>query len=318
VADPNTLTLDALFDTLARDGHIRRLLELARDEDLGRTGPGSSSLGDITSRVTIEERTLGEARLVARQAGVVSGLRLIPMVADVFAATSHWAADLHAADGRRVEAGTTVAILRGRVRDLLAIERTLLNLVGRMSGIATRTADFVHLVHGTRARVLDTRKTTPGLRALEKYAVRCGGGLSHRMGLYDAVLIKDNHLAHVTPDKLAAAVSDASARARAVAIERGVDLSFIECEVDRLEQLQAILEAGGCGVDIVLLDNMSTDQMRTAVRMRDDSGVDIQFEASGGVNEHTIRNIAQTGVERISIGGLTHHAVSLDLALDMK
>jgi nicotinate-nucleotide pyrophosphorylase (carboxylating) len=316
VPDPNTLALPDFFTHLAADGHIRRLLELARAEDLGPPPP--AGLGDITSLVTVQDRRETAAHLVAREAGCISGLRLIPMLLDVFAPAGHIAADIRAADGDRVAAGTTLAILRGRERDLLTLERTLLNIIGRLSGIATRTAAFVKLVEGTRARILDTRKTTPGLRALEKYAARCGGGHSHRLGLYDAVLIKDNHLAHVPLDQVAEVVTTAVKRAQAIAIERGLELSFIECEVDRLDQFDAILRAGGCDLDIVLLDNMSLDDMRTAVRMRNDLVDGLLLEASGGVNERTVRNIAETGIDRISIGGLTHHAVNLDVALDIQ
>lgn len=314
--DPNTLTLESFYHHLAADGHIRRLLELARDEDLGPPPP--AGLGDITSRTTLDGSASGEAALMARQGGVIAGIRLVPQLLEVFGMHASIDVAVVATDGCSVGPGTTIATLRGRVRDLLALERTLLNLVGRLSGVATRTAAFVHLVRGTRARILDTRKTTPGLRALEKYAVRCGGGYSHRLGLYDAVLIKDNHLAGVPLERVAALVTESAARARAIAAQQQAELTFIECEVDNLEQLRVILAAGGCGVDIVLLDNMSTDQLREAVRMRNTARSRLLLEASGGVNEHTVRPIAETGIDRISIGGLTHQAVSLDVALDMQ
>ncbi len=312
---PEALTLDAFYERITADGHVRRLLELARDEDLGPPPPGG--VGDVTSRTIIDEKATGSASLVARQGGVIAGLRFIPELLDVFGTGQLIETNIIAADGCSVEPGTVVATLHGRVRALLAVERTLLNLVGRLSGVATRTAAFVHLTRGTRARTLDTRKTTPGLRAFEKYAVRCGGGHAHRLGLYDAVLIKDNHLAGVTIGRVAHVVAAAADKARAIAAEHRADLSFIECEVDRLDQLKAILDAGGCGVDIVLLDNMTVDDLREAVRLRDTAGLPILLEASGGVNEITVRAIAQTGVDLISIGGLTHQAVSLDMGLDM-
>lgn len=318
--DPTPPTLDAVYEHLSAGGHVRRLLELARDEDLGpsaHSAAAGAGAGDITSLATIEGSASGNASLVARQGGVIAGLRFIPDLLDAFGVRGAVEATIIAADGCSVGPGTAVAALRGRLRDLLAIERTLLNLVGRLSGVATRTAAFVHLTRGTRARILDTRKTTPGLRAFEKYAVRCGGGHSHRLGLYDAVLIKDNHLAGVPIDRVAGVVSAGAERARAIARERGVELSFIECEVDRLDQLRAVLDSGGCGVDIVLLDNMPVDSLREAVRLRDSKFPRILLEASGGVSEHTVRAIAETGIDRISIGGLTHQAVSLDVAFDM-
>lgn len=313
--DPEALTLDAFYERITAEGHVRRLLELARDEDLGPPPP--VGIGDVTSRTIIDASATGHASLVARQGGVVAGLRFIPELLDVFGIRHSVEASAAAADGCSIAPGAVVATLRGNVRGLLAVERTLLNLVGRLSGVATRTAALVRLVRGTPARIVDTRKTTPGLRVLEKYAVRCGGGHSHRLGLYDAVLIKDNHLAGVPVDRVAETVAAAAAKARAIASEHHAELSFVECEVDHLDQLDAILGAGGCGVDIVLLDNMPVESLRGAVRLRDAARSPILLEASGGVNEHTVRSIAETGIERISIGGLTHQAVSLDMGLDM-
>lgn len=303
-----------MFAGLCAGGGVRRLLELARDEDVGP----ASGVGDVTSLATVDAAAKVSAAVVARSGGVLSGLCCVPMIIEVFGADRRvsWVAERD--DGDHVDKGAIAGVLTGFARDVLVIERTLLNLVGRLSGIATRTARFVKLVEGTRARVLDTRKTTPGLRALEKYAVRCGGGHSHRMGLYDAMLIKDNHLAHVPLGEVAGVVTAAARKGRELAALRRMPLSFVECEVDRLEQLAAIIAAGGCGVDIVLLDNMPTSQIREAVEMRDRAGIRLELEASGGVNEQTIRGIAETGVDRISVGGLTHQAVSLDVALDVR
>jgi nicotinate-nucleotide pyrophosphorylase (carboxylating) len=311
--------LESLYVHLTRSGHVQRLLQLAYEEDMG-------ARGDITSQVCIPDATVGEGVIVARQAGVVSGVRLMPAVLEMFAPGVYL--DVRAPDGRRVRAGDTVAVVRGPLREVLAAERTLLNFLGRLSGIATLTARFVEAVAGTGAKILDTRKTTPGLRALEKYAVACGGGESHRFGLFDAVLIKDNHLAGVTLQTLARLVTGAAARARAAAADpapRGRQpgpgegaLRFVEVEVDSLEQLKVILDAGGCGVDAVLLDNMAVATLREAVRMRETSGVSVLLEASGGVNLETVGNIATTGVDFISAGQLTHSAVSLDVALDVK
>lgn len=311
--------LESLYGHMTRSGHVQRLLQLAYEEDMG-------ARGDITSRVCILEAAVGEGVVVARRAGVISGVRVMPSVLEMFAPGVFL--DVRIADGRRAEAGDVVAVLRGPLREVLAAERTLLNLLGRMSGIATLTARFVAAAAGSRARILDTRKTTPGLRALEKYAVACGGGTSHRFGLYDAVLIKDNHLAGIPVEKLAGVVTRAAAKARAMALEpmpRGRNpgpgegaLRFVEVEVDSLEQLRVILEAGGCNVDAVLLDNMPPDTLAAAVRMREASGVNVILEASGGVTLESVAAIAATGVDFISAGQLTHSAVSLDVALDIR
>lgn len=306
--DLNSLPLDRLFDELTSDGSLARILELARDEDLG---PGGMP-GDLTSKVIIEPTQCGSARVMARTAGVIAGGACIPAVLRLFAPGAR--VDQHIADGKMISPGDCVATIIGLVDQILQAERTLLNLVSRLSGIATRTAKFVQLVAGTRAKLLDTRKTTPGLRNLEKYAVRCGGGFCHRLGLFDAVLIKDNHIAHIPTSELAAAVRAAADRARAMFPGR---VRFIELEVDRLDQLASVLDAGGAGVDIVLLDNMPAPRLSEAVALRDRSGVSIELEASGGVNLETIRAIAETGVDRISVGGLTHQATSLDLGLDI-
>lgn len=317
--DLNAITLAELFDEVTRDGSLRRLLHLARDEDLGPAeGPG-----DVTSRVTVDAAARGEARIVARSPGIVAGLRSVPDVLGVFAPACEWRGLVE--DGKRVERGTLLGNLRGPMRELLAAERTLLNLVGRLSGIATRTGEFVHAISRTPAKLLDTRKTTPGLRGMEKYAVRCGGGWCHRMGLYDAVLIKDNHLAGIPLERLAAHVSAGVEQAREIARAAGGvggGLRFVEVEVDSIAQLEAILAggggvAGGCGVDIVLLDNMSVHQLSDAVAKRARWRSKILLEASGGVTLQTVRLIAETGVDRISTGNITHHAVSMDVGMDV-
>ncbi len=307
------ITAADLYRTIRGTGLVRRLLELARDEDLGSVpaGPGTHGGGDITSRVMIPAGATASAAVVARQSGVVSGLAAIPELIEVFGADVRLRPLVE--DGRAVAAGATIATLAGSEHDLLAIERTLLNLVGRLSGIASATARFVAAVRGTRARIYDTRKTTPGLRVLEKYAVCCGGGSAHRMGLHDAVLIKDNHLAGVSPGELAGRVRRAAQDARRLR----PDLLFVEVEVDTLEQLRAVLALESGVVDIVLLDNMGTDTLREAVRMRDASAASPRLEASGGVRLETVRAIAETGVERISAGALTHSVSVLDVALDV-
>jgi nicotinate-nucleotide pyrophosphorylase (carboxylating) len=254
---------------------------------------------DITTAATVVSDRRARCRLVARQTGVISGLALSreafgQLDKAVTIRTDH-------EDGARVKPQTSVMFFSGHARGLLSAERVALNFVQRLSGIATLTARFVEAIAGTGAHILDTRKTTPGWRRLEKYAVRCGGGLNHRMYLSSGVLIKDNHLATVDGD-IALAVK----RARAVAPE-GIK---VEVECDRLDQVRAAIDAGA---DIIMLDNMGLADLRQAVQLVDGRAV---TEASGGVNLDTVRPIAETGVNWISVGALTHSAPALDLALD--
>jgi nicotinate-nucleotide pyrophosphorylase (carboxylating) len=305
--DLNALPLPELYRRLSEGGLVRRLLELARDEDVGREG-------DVTSLVCIPAGERANAEIVARSAGIVCGLALLRDLIDVYGTKLELR--LHAADGQEVKAGTPVASMSGLKRDLLTVERAALNIVGRLSGIATRTAAFVREMTAAgpvRARIYDTRKTTPGLRVLEKYAVRCGGGMCHRIGLFDGVLIKDNHIAGVGLAELARVVAAAATRARA----HGTDLQFVEVEVDSLEQLERVLSVEPSLVDIVLLDNMRPALLQRAVAMRDASGSRPELEASGGVSLDSVRAIAETGVERISAGTLTHGAVWADVAMDV-
>lgn len=304
-----------MWSRLAGGSFVPRLLDLAFDEDLG-------SAGDVTSLASIDPGLMARAHVVMRSGGVLAGLAAGPLVLAAYERSvsrrgGHTGAvrvSVHAADGQHLPPGTPIATLTGPARDLLAIERTLLNLIGRLSGIATRTAMFVQrLAPHARARVYDTRKTTPGLRVLEKYAVRCGGGASHRLGLHDAVLIKDNHLAGVGEGRLAEFVQQAAARARGLA-----PLQFVEVEVDRLSQFEALLALPRGVVDIVLLDNMGPPLLRHAAELRDARAAWLELEASGGISLDTIGEISATGVDRISIGGLTHQAVSVDVALDFE
>ncbi|MFG0305888.1 MAG: carboxylating nicotinate-nucleotide diphosphorylase [Phycisphaerales bacterium JB040] len=312
LADLNDLSLPDLWGELAATGLVRRLLELARDEDLG---PGELR-GDATARVASGDASPLAARLVVREPGVVAGLALGPLLCEVFADTLGESVRFEPAadDGDHTPAGATVATLAGPARAVVTIERTLLNLVGRLSGVATRTAAFVHAIEDTPARVLDTRKTTPGLRVLEKYAVRCGGGLCHRLGLYDAVLIKDNHVAGLDLDGFQSRIAEACRRG---AGEREAGRSrFVEVEVDTPEQFERTLAIEPGLIDFVLLDNFTPAQLASAVARRDGSGSRILLEASGGITLDTVGAVARTGVDRISVGGLTHRAVSLDVGLD--
>ncbi|MGH7171875.1 MAG: carboxylating nicotinate-nucleotide diphosphorylase [Gemmataceae bacterium] len=276
----------------------QRLANLAVEEDL-------DAAGDATSQILIPTERIGMAVLTARQPGVLAGL---PAAELTFAVVDPaLIVETLRPDGSPVQAGDRLAVLSGRTRSILAGERTALNFVQRLSGIATQTRRYVDALAGLAAKVLDTRKTTPGWRLLEKYAVRQGGGHNHRLGLYDGILIKDNHLAALAGE--ADPIAEAVRRARA---KHGTNLP-LEIEVDTLAQLDAALKAQP---DIVLLDNMPPSDLREAVRRRNGMAPGILLEASGGVTLETVRAIAETGVDRISVGALTHSAPALDIALD--
>jgi nicotinate-nucleotide pyrophosphorylase (carboxylating) len=234
----------------------------------------------------------------------------MPMLVEVFAPETRFNASHD--DGRAAASGAALGTLEGPTRQVLALERTMLNLIARLSGVATLTARFVESIGpGANAKVYDTRKTTPGLRLLEKYAVRCGGGFCHRLGLHDAMLVKDNHVAHIPLDRLAAHAAESARRARA---DR--PLRFVEIEADRLEQVEALLSVEPGVIDAILLDNMPPAMLREAVAKRDSMNPRLLLEASGGIRLETIRAVAETGVDRVSVGALTHSAISLDLGLD--
>ncbi len=283
------LNPEAFLSPLAIDEAVQRAL----DEDLGRAG-------DITSIATIPEATKAHAILIARQAGVIAGLPLA--VATFQRLSPDISIEAHFRDGATVAAGAHVLTISGPARAVLAGERTALNFVGRLSGIATLTSDYVRHAAGTKLRICCTRKTTPGLRALEKYAVRCGGGFNHRFGLDDAILIKDNHIA------VAGGVRPALKRARA----HIGHLVKVEIEVDTLAQLREVLDTGLA--DVVLLDNMDTATLAEAVKLAQGRVV---LEASGGVTLDSIANIAAAGVGYASVGALTHSAPNFDVALDI-
>jgi len=270
-----------------------RIVEAALAEDLGQRG-------DITTRAVVPAGTPMTASIRSRSAGRVAGVDVAQLVLSRLpeAAT----AKVVAADGSEVSAGDTVAELAGAASTLLTGERTILNLMGRLSGIATATAAVVRAVEGTGAAIKDTRKTTPGLRVLERYAVAVGGGVNHRSGLYDAVLIKDNHIG------IAGSITTAVERARAAL---GAEAT-IQVEVETLAELEEALRAR---VGAVLLDNMQPDQLRCAVAL---VAGQCHTEASGGITIANVREIAETGVDSISLGWLTHSAKSLDLGLDVR
>ena len=272
------------------------LIRLALAEDLG-------TAGDRTSLATIPEATTARAAFVARGPGVVAGLPVAERVCRAVSAALTFAPAVP--DGTPTQKGLTLATVSGPLRAILAAERTALNFLQRLSGVASLTRKYVEAASGFRAQILDTRKTTPGWRLLEKYAVRAGGGTNHRVGLYDGILIKDNHIAGLGGD-----VRRAVEAARGFPGNAGLP---VEVEVDTLEQLEVALAVRA---DIVLLDNMSSEQLRAAVARRDAVAPGVLLEASGGVNLTTVRDIAATGVDRISVGALTHSAPALDIGLD--
>jgi nicotinate-nucleotide pyrophosphorylase (carboxylating) len=307
------------------------ILKLAIREDLG-------DVGDWTTNSLVDENALGSAAIVARKPGVVAGLPTVAMTLVAVDPRLEWLPQLE--DGQPVGPGTCAGVIRGPVRGMLSAERIVLNLVCRLSGIASLTRKYVEAVAGTGAKIYDTRKTTPGWRRLEKYAVRCGGGWNHRGGLFEAVLIKDNHLAWggekvfsggelrqpSPPAPLPKGEGSMNyTPAEAVQIARryvekhrpsGSENSMIvEVEVDTLEQLQEVLPVGP---DIVLLDNMSPEKLRQAVAIRNRMNSAVELEASGGIDLQTIRAVAESGVERISVGALTHSAIALDFGLDWR
>jgi nicotinate-nucleotide pyrophosphorylase (carboxylating) len=280
------MTPEAPQDALAR------VVASALAEDLG-------DLGDITTLSIVPSAAQMSGVIRSREAGCIAGVDAIRMVLSRLPDPA--SATIVTPDGAAIEAGGTIALLSGSARTLLTGERVILNILGRLSGIATATAAVVRAVEGTGVSIKDTRKTAPGLRLLEKYAVAAGGGVNHRSGLYDAVLIKDNHIA------VAGSITAAVTRARS---SLGRDFP-IQVEVDTLEQLE---EALGCRVQSVLLDNMSPEQLRRAVGIAKRR---CHLEASGGITLANVREVAETGVDSISLGWLTHSARALDLGLDI-
>ena len=273
---------------------VLRHVRAALDEDVGP--------GDATTLATIPDSAMARAAMVAREEMVVCGLPLAEATFQTLSSALNVRCTVD--DGVRVQRGTELMSAEGSARALLTAERVALNFVQRLSGIATLTARFVEAIAGTRAQILDTRKTTPGWRELEKYAVRCGGARNHRSGLWDMVLIKDNHLA---------ALRDAQPNAIAAAVRRAREhcpTLTVEVEADTLEQVEQALAANA---DTILLDNMSLDELRAAVRM---AGGRSKTEASGGVDLQTVRAIAETGVDYISVGAITHSSRAVDIGLD--
>ena len=280
---------------------VRRLISVALDEDL-HNGP------DVTTNSTVPAHQRSAGVFASRQTGCIAGLAVAGAVFDMVCGAEQVKFVQLVADGARVQPGARVATVEGPTRGLLTAERTALNLLGHLSGVATATSQWADAIASTGAKVRDTRKTTPGMRALEKYAVRCGGGVNHRMSLSDAALVKDNHIV------AAGGVAQAFAAVRAAAPNIA-----LEIEVDTLDQLKSAL---GAGADLVLLDNMAPELLREAVAIAKQhfasTGRAVVLEASGGLTLENAESVAATGVNYISVGALTHSAKVLDIGLDLE
>lgn len=289
------------------ESDLRALVRLAIAEDL-------RAVFDWTTICLVDPADRGTCQIVPRESGVCAGLAVLPWIIDEFDAELECERLLE--DGSSLQAGKAIAVLRGSVRDMLTAERTILNILCRLCGVATLTQRYVNAIDNSNVRLYDTRKTTAGWRLLEKYAVACGGGHNHRSGLHDGFLIKDNHLALSEDGDQPLAPGEAARRVsewRGATVNRARAPMIVEIEVDSLEQLRDVLPAAP---DIVLLDNFELDQLSEAVAIRNAANSDVELEASGGVTIETIARIATTGVDRISSGALTHQATSLDLGLD--
>jgi nicotinate-nucleotide pyrophosphorylase (carboxylating) len=275
-----------------------QLIEMALREDL-------AGIGDLTSLRFADAGHRSIGRIVSRENAVISGTEIAAAVCAAISPELRF--QITISDGGEANPGDLVASISGATRLVLTAERTVLNFMQRLSGIATITRTFVNAIAGTNARLLDTRKTTPGWRALEKAAVLHGGGVNHRMGLYDAIMVKDNHLvANPSPIDLGRRIAEIKADSPALKIE---------VEADRIDQVEAFLTIPG--IDVILLDNMSNDDLTRAVTLRNEMAPGVLLEASGGVNLATVRGIAETGVDFISVGALTHSVRSIDLGLDL-
>lgn len=284
---------------------VLELIRLAIREDVGA--------GDITTQLLSNQHEAAQFRLMAKRAGVFAGREVAAQVLRAYDDTIELEWCGSAVDGLEISAGpAALAIVRGPVGTVLTAERVLLNVLQRLCGVATLTRAYVKAIERTGAAIYDTRKTVPGWRTLDKYAVRCGGGCNHRDGLYDAILIKDNHLAGTPADRLAPAVFEMLNRLEA----EGPVPAFVEVEAESPAAFKELLKV--VGLDVILLDNFSIEDLREAVALRNELGLrdKIELEASGGITLETVRAVAETGVERISVGAITHSAVALDLSLE--
>ena len=292
------------------ESSVCELIQLAKREDLQDD--------DVTSRLLIDPDLVGVGTLMQKETGIACGLPLVEMICRAYDERLRVEQipgfHMELIEGRFSDARSTPLLrIRGPMRSLLAAERVILNFLQHMGGVSTQTQRFVRRVAGTAAKIYDTRKTIPGMRLLDKYAVKCGGGMNHRIGLYDGLLVKDNHIAAVPLRELATYLSETIGKSRAENSGR-----FIEVEVDTLDQLREVLEVDG--VHAILLDNMDCPNMEQAVALRNAAGKKgtVDLEASGGVTLETVRQIALTGVDRIAVGALTHSAIALDVGLDVE
>jgi nicotinate-nucleotide pyrophosphorylase (carboxylating) len=289
---------------------LRDIIQLARREDFRND--------DVTSRLMIPEDAIGVGTLMQKETGVVCGLPIVEMICRTYDERLRVEMipgfHLEIIEGRFSDAQRSPLLrLRGPLRSLLSAERIILNFLQRMSGVATQTQRYVRRTSGTTARIYDTRKTMPGFRLLDKYAVRCGGGFNHRIGLFDGLLVKDNHIAAIAIKELHGYLTKVVSRCRAEDPSR-----LVEIEVDTLDQLREVLKVDG--VQAILLDNMDCPKMEMAVDLRNKAGKKgpVELEASGGVTLETVRRIAETGVERIAVGAITHSASALDISLEVE
>jgi nicotinate-nucleotide pyrophosphorylase (carboxylating) len=289
---------------------IREIIHLARREDLEDD--------DVTSRLLVPEEMIGVGTLLQKEVGVTCGLPVVEMICRVYDERLRVEPipgfHLDILEGRFSDARSLPLLrIRGPMRSLLSVERVVLNFLQHLSGVATQTHRCVQRVKGTDAKIYDTRKTLPGFRVLDKYAVRCGGGYNHRFGLFDGLLVKDNHIAGIPLKQLAGHLAQSIAKSRAESVDR-----LIEIEVESLEQLREVLTLEG--EFVILLDNMDCPKMQTAIELRDRAGRKgkVTLEASGGVTLETLRPIALTGVDRIAVGAITHSAPALDISMDIE
>jgi nicotinate-nucleotide pyrophosphorylase (carboxylating) len=292
------------------ESELRDLIQLAKREDIGND--------DVTSRLLIPEGKIGVGTLIQKETGIACGLPIVEMICRAYDERLRVEQipgfHMELIEGRFSDARTTPLLrLRGPMRSLLAAERVILNFLQHMGGVATQTQRFVRRVAGTAAKIYDTRKTIPGHRLVDKYSVLCGGGMNHRMGLFDGLLVKDNHIAAVPLRELSTFLSQTIARSRAEDANR-----FVEVEVDTIDQLREVLKVDN--LHVILLDNMDCPKMEHAVELRNAAGKKgiTDLEASGGVTLETVRQIASTGIERIAVGALTHSATALDIGLDVE
>jgi nicotinate-nucleotide pyrophosphorylase (carboxylating) len=276
---------------LSRDSHISNLIDLALSEDIGG--------GDITSQTLIPSSLTGKAIIVAKQEGIIAGLEIAKKVFQTV--DSRIVFKYLKKDGERIKEKDKIALIQGKVRSILSAERTALNFLQRLSGIASLTAKYMERLKGTKVMLLDTRKTTPGMRILEKYAVKMGGGVNHRMGLYDMVLIKENHI------KAAGGISKAVKKVKSKCRNRKIEIE--------VRDFKEIVEAALTATDWIMLDNMDIREMKEAVSLIRSANQKIKIEASGRATLKNVRDIALTGVDFISVGALTHSAPALDLSL---